>query len=230
MTLEAIRRAEAQSHEAAYRELELYAPGSWLSGPVKALSGVLEVLAGPVDALDLGSGVGRNAIAVAKALPGSTVTCVDILPIAIEKLRENAAAHGVAGSIRGILSPVDTFIIEEGRFDLILAASVLEHLDAPAACAAKVREIARGIRPGGAVLVVMNTGILEWDESGKPLPPQFEVNLPPQAAQELLDRAFSGWDILRRTCTHYRYSVPRGTRTVTIESEVITFAARRPHV
>ncbi len=230
MRLEDIRRAEAASHEAAYRELKLYAPGSWLCGPVKALDGLLQSFPGPVEALDLGCGVGRNAIAVAKALPGSTVTCVDLLPIAIEKLRENAAAYAVADSIRGILSPVDTFIIEEGRFDLILAASVLEHLDSETACAAKIAQIARGIRPGGAVLVVMNTGVREWDEGGNPLPPQFEVNLSPEASLRLLDEHFSGWEILRRSCSHYRYGVPRGSKTVTIESEVITFTARRSHV
>ncbi|MBP3659798.1 MAG: GNAT family N-acetyltransferase, partial [Oscillospiraceae bacterium] len=36
-----IRRAEAQSHTAAYERLELYAPGSWLSKPVKALGALL---------------------------------------------------------------------------------------------------------------------------------------------------------------------------------------------
>ena len=36
-----IREAEALSHTAAYETLELYAPGSWLSKPVKALGALL---------------------------------------------------------------------------------------------------------------------------------------------------------------------------------------------
>ena len=80
-----IRQAEAESHTAAYENLTLYAPGSWLSKPVKALEALLplyESRAG-LRVLDLGSGVGRNAIACARRLPGSAVECVDILPLAI---------------------------------------------------------------------------------------------------------------------------------------------------
>ena len=84
--LEQIRKAEAQSHIAAYERLELYAPGSWLSKPVKALEPLLELYENRegLRVLDLGSGVGRNAIACAKKLPDSVVECVDILPVAIE--------------------------------------------------------------------------------------------------------------------------------------------------
>ena len=39
--LSQIRKAEAESHKAAYENLELYAPGSWLSKPVKALESLL---------------------------------------------------------------------------------------------------------------------------------------------------------------------------------------------
>ena len=88
--LSEIRQAEAESHTAAYENLTLYAPGSWLSKPVRALEALLplyEMKAG-LRVLDLGSGVGRNAIACAQKLPDSTVECVDILPIAIEKLLE----------------------------------------------------------------------------------------------------------------------------------------------
>ena len=90
--LEAIRRAEAESHTAAYETLQLYAPGSWLSKPVKALEALLPLYADRkgLRVLDLGSGVGRNAIACARTLKGAQVTCVDILPMAIEKLMENA--------------------------------------------------------------------------------------------------------------------------------------------
>ena len=226
-----IRRAEAESHTAAYESLELYAPGSWLSKPVKALGALLPLYAGRpgLRVLDLGSGVGRNAIACARELPGCSVECVDILPVAIEKLLENAEKMGVGDSIRGITAPVDGFEIERNRYDLILAASVLEHLDARASVVRKLREISAGIRPGGAVLIVMNTGVREWDrETGEPLPPQFEVNLPPEEVRTLLGDAFCGWEILWDRCIHYEYQVPRRDRTAVISAEVVTFTARRP--
>ena len=229
--LSQIRKAEAESHKAAYENLELYAPGSWLSKPVKALEALLPLYGSRrgLRVLDLGSGVGRNAITCAQRLPDSVVECVDILPVAIEKLLENAEKLGVSRNIRGITQPVDEFSIEPLGYDLILAASVLEHLDSRESMERKLTEIAAGIRPGGAVLIVMNTGVREWDAStGQALEPQFEVNLPPKDARELLEKTFPGWQILWDRCIHYEYEVPRGSRLAMICAEVVTFTARRP--
>ena len=225
-----IRKAEAESHTAAYESLTLYAPGSWLSKPVRALESLLPLYAEETGlrVLDLGSGVGRNAIACAGKLHGSTVECVDILPVAIEKLRENAELFGVSEQIKGIASPVDSFVVEKNGYDMILAASVLEHLDARESAVRKMQEIAAGIRPGGAVLIVMNTGVREWDtETGETLPPQFEVNLPPEEVRSLMADAFRDWEVLWDTLVHQEYDVPRGERRATISSEVVTFTARR---
>ena len=229
--LEEIRKAEAASHTAAYGSLTLYAPGSWLSKPVKALGELLPLYEKRkgLRVLDLGSGVGRNAIACALALPDAAVECVDILPVAIEKLLENAERSGVRDAIRGIVEPVDSFAIEENGYDLILAASVLEHLDSRDSSIRKLKEMQRGIRPGGGVLIVMNTGVREWDAgTGEPLDPQFEVNLPTQEVRSLLGRTFAGWEVLWDKCIHYEYEIPRGDRTAVIAAEVVTFTARRP--
>jgi len=228
--LEVIRRAEAESHTAAYEALKLYAPGSWLSQPVKALQAMLPLYESRVGlrVLDLGSGVGRNAIACARQLPESRVECVDILPVAIEKLLENARNYGVSQRITGIIAPVDSFSIEANGYDIILAASVLEHLDARESAIRKMQEIADGIRPGGAPMILMNTGVKEWDaETGEVLPPQFEVNLPPEEVRALLSEFFCGWEVLWDECIHYEYPVPRGERMAIISSEVVTFTARR---
>ena len=228
--LEEIRQAEAQSHTAAYENLTLYAPGSWLSKPVRALGSLLPVYEGRegLRVLDLGSGVGRNAIVCAKRLPGCRVECVDILPVAIEKLRENAQTYGVSERVEGILSPVDGFEVEREGYDLILAASVLEHLDSREGAVGKLKQIAGGIRPGGGVLIVMNTGVREWNTAtGEALDAQFEVNLPPEEVRQLLRDAFAGWEVLWDTLIHQEYDVPRGGRRATIASEVVTFTARR---
>ena len=229
--LEMIRKAEAESHTAAYESLTLYAPGSWLSKPVKARGALLPLYAEKrgLRVLDLGSGVGRNAIACARAWEGCTVECVDILPMAIEKLQENAENFGVSRQIKGIAAPVDSFPVERNGYDIILAASVLEHLDARESAIRKMQEIADGIRPGGAVLIVMNTGVREWDtETGEPMLPQFEVNIPPEEVRALLAEFFRGWEVLWDKCIHYEYPVPRGERVAVISSEVVTFTARRP--
>ena len=225
-----IREAEALSHTAAYETLELYAPGSWLSKPVKALEALLPLYEDKTGlrVLDLGSGVGRNAIACARRLKDSTVECVDILPLAIEKLRENAEKLGVSEQISGCCGPVDGFEIERDGYDLILAASVVEHLDSQGGAVRKMQEIADGIRPGGAAMILMNTGVKEWDaDTGEELPPQFEVNLPPELVRGFLAEIFRGWEVLWDKCIHYEYPVPRGERMAVISSEVVTFTARR---
>lgn len=225
-----IREAEALSHTAAYETLELYAPGSWLSKPVRALEALLPLYEDKTGlrVLDLGSGVGRNAIACAQRLKDSTVECVDILPLAIEKLRENAEKLGVLEQITGTCGPVDGFEIERDGYDLILAASVLEHLDSSDCAVRKLHEIADGIRPGGAAMILMNTGVKEWDaDTGEVLLPQFEVNLLPGEVRGLLAKIFRGWEVLWDKCIHYEYPVPRGERMAVISSEVVTFTARR---
>ena len=228
--LEQIRKAEAESHTAAYESLELYAPGSWLSKPVKALEALLPLYEDRrgLRVLDLGSGVGRNAIACALRLPESRVECVDILPLAIEKLLENAERLGVSNQITGFCGPVDGFAVAREGYDLILAASVLEHLDSRDSAIRKMQEIAAGIRPGGAAMILMNTGVKEWDaDTGEELPPQFEVNLPPELVRGFLAEIFRGWEVLWDKCIHYEYPVPRGERMAVISSEVVTFTARR---
>ena len=228
--LEVIRRAEAESHTAAYESLELYAPGSWLSKPVKALQALLPLYVEKrgLRVLDLGSGVGRNAIACARAWRESRVECVDILPMAVDKLKENSENLGVSEQIVGICAPVDAFAVEQEGYDVILAASVLEHLDSRESAVRKLREIADGIRPGGAAMILMNTGVKEWDaDTGEALDAQFEVNLQPEEVKDLLAEIFSGWEILWDKCIHYEYPVPRGECMAVISSEVVTFAARR---
>lgn len=68
--------------------------------------------------LDLGSGSGCLAIAVARKLPQAEVTAVDVSADALAVARENAARHGV--SVRFLQG--DWFApLGEERFDLILA-------------------------------------------------------------------------------------------------------------
>lgn len=86
--------------------------------------------------LDLGCGVGKNCIAVAKhfkQIP-CIIDCVDILELAIEN-----------------------YSIEENAYDLVLAVSALEHMDTKESLIRKLAEINRGIRTGGVVCLVINS-------------------------------------------------------------------------
>ena len=76
----------------------------------------LEAKAGRI--LDLGTGSGCLAIAVAKHLPQAAVTAIDASAAAIAVARENAASHGVA--VRFLQGDWFAPLADE-RFDLILA-------------------------------------------------------------------------------------------------------------
>lgn len=72
-----------------------------------------------LEILELGTGSGAIAIALAHSLSGSSITATDISAQALELARENAARNGVASQIT--FRESDWFAAVEGRFDLIVA-------------------------------------------------------------------------------------------------------------
>lgn len=227
--LKEIRAAEQASHMEAYSRHELFAAGSWLAKPVKTVLELLPLLGdrNGFRGLDLGCGVGRNSIPAAQLL-GGRIDCVDILPYAIERLRENAAHYGVADNITGIVSSIDDFTIEPDRYDLILAISALEHVNGVEAFSKKLEEIRAGVRETGIVCLVINSDVRERDKnSGKVLEPQFEVNLTGPELKACLVRAFAGWEVIRETVVHQKYDIPRETGTAELETDVVTYAVRK---
>lgn len=230
--IEHIRRAEAASHTKAYRSHELFAPGSWLAKPVRT---VLELLTlfegyGAFRGLDLGCGVGRNAIPVAQHFRGipCRVDCVDILDLAIEKLNGNARRYGVADAIRGTVSSIDGYEIDPDSYDLILAVSALEHTDSEAAFAMKLLQIRDGLRPGGVACLIVNSGVRERDKTtGEDLPPQFEVNLETDTLASMMEQVFGGWQRIKHTVVPQKYDIPRQSGPAELEADVVTWVVRR---
>lgn len=227
-----IREAEKASHLEIYSTAELYEKGSWLQKPIKTVLDLLPIFEEyqTLRVLDLGSGVGRNSIAVASEYKhiDCRVECVDILEYSIERLLQNAVKFGVEKEIEGIVSPIESYVISENTYDLIMAVSALEHIDSEKNFRVKLKEICAGIREGGVVCLVINSGVTEKDkETREILSPQFEVNIPTQEMQSILLESFSGWKVLKSTVRHQQYDIPRGERTVDLETDVVTFVAQK---
>ncbi len=227
-----IRRAEALSHTQIYTEAELFQKGSWLHKPVQAVLDVLQLFGGYTSfrGLDLGCGVGRNCIPVADHFKSidCRMDCVDILPLAIEKLQENAVDYNVVHCIHGIVSSIDDYEIKASTYDLILAISALEHVDSEDAFVDKLYQIRGGLRNNGTAILLLNTNVQETDKyTGEKLQPQFEVNWNGDSLDAVFDEVFDGWRCLRHTTAHQKYDVPRGEKIAVLDTDVVVFTVQK---
>ena len=125
------RAVEIDYHERFYQETALFESGTWLSKPVKVILESLELfnLKG-MQVLDLGCGVGRNSIPIAQRIKADNgkVTCIDLIPSAIEKLLEYAEQYEVKVEIVTEIADVEFYEIKQSYYDYIIACSSLEHV------------------------------------------------------------------------------------------------------
>jgi SAM-dependent methyltransferase len=102
------------------------------------------------DVLEYGCGKGSHAYELARR--GANVTGIDISPIAIKSAAE--VAHTADLDIRFVEMNAECLEFPASAFDLICGASILHHLDLPAAGA----QLARCLRPDGAAVFVEPLG------------------------------------------------------------------------
>ena len=180
--------------------------------------------------LDLGCGVGRNCIEVASKYKqiDCRVDGVDILPLAIEKLNENAMEQNVAEKIYGIVSSIEDYIIPNNFYDLIMAVSALEHVDNKESLHQKLLEIRDGIRKNGIACLIINSNVREYDKITKEqVPAQFEINLPTEELQIMLKEMFAGWTVLKSTVRDQQYDIPRERGVSELKTSVVTLVVRK---
>ena len=75
----------------------------------------------PVRIVDIGTGSGAIAIALAVGLRQAHVTALDLSPAALEVACENAAMHGVAGRVRFLESDLLAAVAGEPKLDAIVS-------------------------------------------------------------------------------------------------------------
>lgn len=108
------------------------------------------ISAGGADALDLGSGVGRHALALARM--GFNVDALDGSEVGIAQLRKDAESERL--SVRTHHGVMTELPFADASFDYLLAFNVIYHGD-PAILAATIAEITRVLRPGGTLQLTM---------------------------------------------------------------------------
>lgn len=232
MSLESIREAGRKSHEEVYSESVLFEKGSWLYKPVKTVLDILPLFSDydKLSVLDLGCGVGRNAIPIARFFADKSckVDCVDILELAIDKLTAYSKTYGVNQNINGIVSAIDNFKIEKNGYDFIFAVSALEHVASEEIFINKLVEIRDGIKENGVVCLIVNSDVKEQEKGGgKIAEPQFEVNLQTDTMQRIFSEMFSDWSVLKSSVVKQEYDIPREDFISELSTNVVTYVARK---
>ena len=100
--------------------------------------------------LDLGAGIGRHALALARA--GHHVSALDASSHAIAAI--TSAAHAEGLDIACLQSPMTDLPFEDGTFDHVLAWNVIYHGDETIVRRC-LGEIIRVTRPGGTLMATM---------------------------------------------------------------------------
>lgn len=227
-----IRESEKQSHTEIYQKETLYSSSTWLGKPIKTVKDLVPYFSNheSIRVLDLGAGVGRNSIFLAEQFKDKhcRIDCVDLLDIAIDKLKHNASDFDVADSINGIVSSIEDYTIEPNSYDLIMAVSALEHVESEESFVSKLKEIERGIRDHGIVCLIINSEICELNiETFEELEPQFEVNLLTTKMQNILNDVFENWTVIKENVVSQKYEIPRDGITSRLTTNVVTYVVQR---
>lgn len=120
--------------------------------------------------LDVGCGTGRLGAAV--AAEGYSVFGVDLSPSMVSKARE----RGLDGAYAAVTTSIP---FADDSFDLALTVATLHHLETPDRVRATVAEMARVVKPGGAVVL--------WDHNpSNPYWPIIMKRVPQDSGDERL--------------------------------------------
>ncbi|WP_413377489.1 class I SAM-dependent methyltransferase [Alkalihalobacillus sp. 1P02AB] len=230
--IEYIRAEEKRYHDTFYKEANLYEAGTWLAKPVQSVLQLLPYFEqrASVKMLDLGCGVGRNSIAMAKAIQKKhgKVVCVDLLRTAIEKLKENSLQYQVEDVLEFYEQDIAMFPIPKESFDLVVAVSALEHVESEYVLDSILASIEKGVKEDGYVCLVINTEMTEEAHFFEQvLPPLLEVNLTTKAMIQKLDSIFSDWKKEKVLTKKLEYPIMRGEAKVLMKTTAITYVVKK---
>lgn len=228
-----IRDEEKKYHEEFFENSELYEQGSWIDKPTPKIIELMTCfsLNQPIYVLDLGCGVGRNSIPLAKLaqLGGGHVHCVDLLQVALDKLKAYSKDYKVDDVISTQQADIGEFRIEGGAYDYIVVASCLEHVRSEAVLRQTLRRIAEGTRSGGINYIDMNTNIQEYDlHTGQRRDAFIELVLAKEKALDILRTSYAGWEEIHMEYKPIELEIRRDDTPVFFKADCLVFAVRKP--
>ncbi|MDQ0232655.1 class I SAM-dependent methyltransferase [Metabacillus malikii] len=227
-----IRREEKKYHDFCYDNYKLFAEGSWLHKPVKTVIELLPhiVQKDNVRVLDLGSGVGRNSIPIAKAIQNRNgiVDCVDLLDSALEKLNLYSKEFKVKETINPIKADIGHYKIPLDSYDFIVAVSSLEHVESEEMFETVIAQMAQGTKMSGINCLIVNSEVEETEiESNQKLKALMEVNMKTEVLLAKLRDAYNGWEVLTQLVKPLQFNIQRDEKDVLLTTNAITYVAKK---
>ncbi len=224
------RRETIRYHETLYRNASLGTRGSWLAQPHPLVMDSLGLVTHPVHAYDLGAGVGRHTLPIVAGLPtGSRVTAVDLLPSALARLVENAAAAGVSDHVETVNADLESWAFPADDAGLIIAFSALEHVSSLDAFGAILDRCRAATIPGGVNVIGIVADREEVSSSGARRAAVIELPLSGEQALSVLRRCFSGWEIRVDETIPVAVTEERNGALHELRSALVKFVAQAPH-
>jgi len=220
-------------HTQLYTNKTLYQKdSSWLEKPEEKIIEVVKknfLARKNTIILDVGAGVGRNAIPIAQMVgkAGVKISCVDYLDVAIDKLNHYAKEYGVNTFIKGIVSPIENFVIKPNTYDFIIAHSVLTHTESREKMIQIIKDMVNGTKNNGINYIYDITNLKEFDvETGETLNPDAEVKITSEEFKRLLKNIYNDWTIQLIQKNPYEEIVEKDGRKVIWRTDYMTFIAK----
>lgn len=137
----------------------------------------LEVAALPADRriLEVGSGPGHLALKLARTVPGTRVTGIDIAPDMVERARARASREGAGSRVEFRAGDAALLPFADASFDVVLSTFSLHHWSDQAAGLA---EIHRVLAPGGVAWLYDVAGWIARIERRGPRPAELAAASP----------------------------------------------------
>ncbi|MFD2670924.1 class I SAM-dependent methyltransferase [Marinicrinis sediminis] len=231
------KRTEEQArHQQMYEEYELFEQGTWLEKPDEQLMEELRQMtrhtqAASLRVLDLGCGIGRNSIPMAKIIGprGGKVTGVDVLEDALSKLESYSRQYQVEDVITVKKGDIEYIRIPPQSYDVIVAHGCLEHVSSVERFQQALLQLAEAVKPGGLISVVVNTHVREKDaETGEPLEPSLELNMSTSDTMEKMKQQFKDWRIMELSTSPHEVEEVREDRDIRFQHDLIRLTAYCP--
>ena len=228
------RKSEKEYHDKLYSRAVLFEPGTWLGKPVKlvidSFRSQLKHGDKNINVLDLGCGVGRNSIPIAKILKdkGGFITCVDLLDSAYSKLKEYSKQHNVKDVIVPVLADVENYKITKNNYDYIFSVSCIEHVSNIKKFEQVLKNIIQGTKLNGSNCLMIYSNVRWVDkQTQERLQPLIELDLDTDKTLAMLKQLYSKWDLKELFVKPWIAEMKHNDRSISFETDCICLVVKK---